>query len=62
MPTKEVIVLTVIEHMAWIIEIKQPKAISIEEIEFILRVRPLEYMSVIVESDVLRITMLQIRC
>ena len=47
-----------IEHITWVMEIEEAMVVLSQEIKFILRVRPLEHMLIIIQSYILRITVL----
>jgi len=49
-----------IEHITWVMEIEETMVVLSQEIKLILRVRPLEHMLIIIQSYILRITVLQI--
>ena len=49
-----------IEHITWVMEIEETMVMLSQEVKLILRVRPLENMLIIVQSNILRITVFQI--
>ena len=55
------VVMSLMKHDTRIIEVKQIITISLQEIELILRVRPFENMVIIIESNILRVAVFQIR-